>query len=116
MKKSKKRLLKNLSLSEIHCKCEHDDCRHTFLAESTLRSFQELRKEFKSPIDITSAFRCQRHNKDVGGVINSRHKIGLALDLTNKRLDKLEFMARKHFNVVIRYPDFIHCANLRSDV
>ena len=32
------------------------------------------------PYTVSSGYRCAKHNKDVGGVANSRHTIGKAMD------------------------------------
>lgn len=39
------------------------------------------RKHFGQPIDIVSGLRCDRHNADSGGVVNSQHKYGEACDV-----------------------------------
>lgn len=36
---------------------------------------------YGSPIFVTSAYRSKEHNKDVGGVANSRHLYGEAIDI-----------------------------------
>ena len=36
------------------------------------------------PFKVTSAYRCEEHNKEVGGVSNSSHVKGLAMDVMPK--------------------------------
>ena len=47
----------------------------------TLQRLEEIREGYNKPIIITSGYRCEELNKLVGGVDNSLHKIGLAVDL-----------------------------------
>lgn len=111
-----------LTLDEFKCRCKHPDCTRTLVLHSTIKSFERLRDRYSKPIRITSGFRCQKHNLDVGGSFNSYHKIGAAIDIqpwmkpTNlpdyqSALDKLQECAEKYYDVVIRYNEFIHCNN-----
>lgn len=45
---------------------------------------QPLRNKVGKPIIITSGYRCQKVNKLVGGVSNSQHQTGQAVDFTIK--------------------------------
>lgn len=47
----------------------------------TLSKLNEIREGYGKPIYITSGYRCNELNKIVGGVENSKHKKGLAVDL-----------------------------------
>lgn len=47
----------------------------------TLQRLNEIREGFGSPIYINSGYRCEELNKLVGGVKNSKHQEGLAVDL-----------------------------------
>lgn len=103
-----------LRTSEIDCRCKYYSCKRTAMAKSVIASFDSTRRDFGTTVYINSGFRCQRHNTDVGGVGDSKHKLGLALDLAPADLvdlDELETIARRHFDVVIRYETFIHCHN-----
>ena len=105
---------KHLSQSELDCNCSDPFCNFTLFNQSVVDSFELTRVEFDSPIRITSFFRCQSHNFNVGGSENSNHMKGLAVDLKpiNGNLDDLEKIARKYFKFVIRYKTFLHCDNL----
>ncbi len=62
-------------------------CRHCGVRKvnGRLLFFLELlRAELKAPIIITSGFRCETHNKSVGGAKHSQHKSGLAADIKVK--------------------------------
>lgn len=119
IQKGENRLLSTyLNSSEFHCHCKHPDCTFTLVGESTAAKFHLVRTQFAEAVQINSAFRCQRHNADVGGKINSYHVKGMAMDLTPKdfskeKLDRLQYIARMYYEVVVPYPTFIHCHNVR---
>lgn len=47
----------------------------------TLQRLNEIREGYGKPITISSGYRCPELNKLVGGVENSKHLTGLAVDL-----------------------------------
>jgi len=99
--------------NEIACKCNSELCTHTLVAESTMKSMINLRRIHEPCIVVTSWFRCQTHNasESVNGKKDSKHLLGLAVDLWSPDLDLLERQAREEFETVIRYDRFIHCHN-----
>jgi len=107
-------LSQNLELSEIKCKCKRTDCIVTHLDFRIIDAFERLRASCgHKPIIITSAYRCDTHNKHVGGLVLSRHRFGAALDMLPPKGMKLaEFHHRcsKIFDVAILYPEdgFVH--------
>ncbi len=46
-----------------------------------------LREEIKSPVIVSSGYRCPRLNKAVGGALKSKHIEGLAADITFQKPD-----------------------------
>jgi len=80
----------NFSNSEIECKC---GCGYRFIKDKLLIHLQALRDmlSFSSgyPVRlmITSGCRCKKHNKSVGGVENSRHVTGEAVDVYSPDVD-----------------------------
>jgi zinc D-Ala-D-Ala carboxypeptidase len=74
-------LSKNFSRSEFACKgracCNHSAPIHPVLVEA----LQELRDQVNVPLSITSGFRCNKHNKDIGGALKSLHTLGMAVDV-----------------------------------
>ena len=73
---------KNFTMSELKCKCGGKYCNGypTGFSYHLLKNLQDIRNHFGKPIMITSAVRCDQHNKNVGGVSNSKHKQGKAVD------------------------------------
>lgn len=88
-----------LGIKNVPNKTEKDSL--TRLAENIL---QPLRDHFDEPIKIGSGYRCEKLNKDVGGVANSQHMKGEAADLC---IDGDKAKGKKWF-------DFIRC-NLDFD-
>jgi uncharacterized protein YcbK (DUF882 family) len=75
-------LRKNFSRKELECHCGCGLCN---ISDELLDILQSMRDEIKIPIDISSGFRCKEYNFRVGGVENSQHILGTAVDiLTNK--------------------------------
>jgi len=85
--------IKYFKPEEFACKCE----KHKFLPVydmSSLLLFQleQLRELIKTPIIITSGWRCEEHNKEIGGQPNSSHLTKKAVDITipNPDYDRLK--------------------------
>jgi hypothetical protein len=76
-----------------------------------LAVLHELRQKFGKPIRITSGYRTPSHNREVGGVTNSRHLTGQAADLVvaEEHMQPLASVAASfHELLVIREVDHVH--------
>ena len=51
--------------------------------KTLLEMLDDVRDKFDKPIHITSGYRTEQHNEAVGGVKNSSHMKGLAIDLSD---------------------------------
>lgn len=73
-------LHKNFTEDEFRCRC---GCGLGYkdMQESTLLKLFEARDEAGVPFIITSAIRCENHNRNVGGAPNSAHLRGYAIDV-----------------------------------
>lgn len=79
-------------------------------AEENLRALVEevldpAREKLGKPITVNSGFRCTKHNAGVGGVANSQHLRGEAVDLCcedNERLAEI-IETNGKFDQLIRY-------------
>lgn len=70
------------SREEFRCRCGGKDC-SGFPAEPSetlVRLAEDVRAHFGRPAHATSGLRCPKHNARSGGVTNSRHLTGRALD------------------------------------
>lgn len=69
---------KYFSRKEFACKC---GCGFATIDVELIEVLQTLRYKFNQPVTITSACRCDEHNKKVGGSYGSKHKQGIAADI-----------------------------------
>jgi len=99
---------------DIDCQCESPLCIYTIFTDRSQISHNFMCEEYGHGIFMTSAFRCQSHNKNVGGVENSNHCWGGARDYTAPELDRLEAIAKRHWKYVKRYKKFIHCDHRKN--
>jgi len=86
------RISENFNLREFACKC----CGSVKIDSELVGKLQRIRDMIKRPIIVTSAYRCPKHNKEVGGTDNSYHTQGLAVDIKvdGYGLEELENIAR----------------------
>lgn len=77
-------LNKNFNRSEFKCQGTHC-CGHSAPVHPELiKAIQELRELAGCSLIITSGFRCNQHNIDIGGSENSFHTLGMAVDVYSK--------------------------------
>lgn len=69
--------------AEFRCQCggKYCDGFPAEPAEETVRLADEIRRRAGVPLNVNSGLRCKQHNADVGGVWNSLHLTGQAIDL-----------------------------------
>lgn len=76
------KLTKNFSLEEFESKDGSPMPKDVFFnIQKVANQLQTLRDYICYPIHINSAYRSPRHNKAVGGVKNSYHLLGMAVDI-----------------------------------
>ena len=113
--------MKHFKMEEL-VRCYRDErrCRECLLkqrasrlpndAEANLRALVEAvldpaREQLGKPITVNSGFRCAKHNAHVGGVVNSQHLRGEAVDLCcedNERLAEI-IETNGKFDQLLRY-------------
>ena len=71
--------------------------------EEILHMLDAVRKEYGKPIKINSGYRTEARNKKIGGVPNSSHLKGLAVDISCKKycvdlidVDIIRFLVHGH--------------------
>jgi len=83
-----------------------------------LDTIVRIREQLDFPLVINSAYRCTTHNQAVGGVSNSLHRQGKALDVALKdgaqRHEFVELALRYGLTVIV-YPTFIHVDNREGE-
>lgn len=69
--------------AEFKCQCGGKYCNGYPVepAEETVRMADEVRRRAGVPLTVNSGIRCKQHNAEVGGVSNSLHTTGQAVDL-----------------------------------
>lgn len=60
-------------------RCNH--CRELMIHYDLVLALERLRAEIGKPLIITSGYRCQAHNRAIGGVKSSGHTKGYAADI-----------------------------------
>ena len=75
-----------------------------------------VRERLGMPIVVNSGYRCEKHNKDVGGVRNSQHLRGEAADIHCQDNEKLKQLIIENgkFDQLITYPTFLHVSYKRT--
>ena len=66
--------------AEFRCPCASCGGFPAEPAEKLVHLAEQVREHFGSPADVSSGVRCPRHNAEVGGVWNSLHLTGRAMD------------------------------------
>ncbi len=89
------------------------------ISNKLVSQLQKVRNQIDKPIIITSAYRTKRDNKRVGGVENSQHLRGLAVDISAIGHNKFvlrTFLKQAGFKEVILYSkaNFIHAGLLEK--
>jgi len=108
------RLSKHFMRSELTCRCCGRIGRWPARLKRLLSLLEKLRDYAGKPVHITSGYRCPSWNKQVGGVPNSYHSQGMAVDLVVKGMsvDALaRAVERVGFTGIGRYLDarlFVH--------
>jgi len=108
-KDSNIQLTQSFHLKEVQCKCSR--CRSVRISRKAISKLQELRDAIGKPIYVTSGYRCPPHNEEVGGVSNSRHKVGDAFDIVVSGMTPrqvAEEAERIGFDGVGTYSSFTH--------
>ena len=85
--------IKHFSKNEFKCKCGGKYCNGFYndISQTLVKCCVQVREYFDAPFNITSGLRCPTHNANEGGVSNSRHIYGKAVDfyITGKTADEV---------------------------
>lgn len=74
------KIAKNFQYKEFDCRGQ-GCCSTTIIDEKLVEYIQQIRDHFGKPVIITSPYRCEVHNKRVGGATKSYHMRGQAADI-----------------------------------
>lgn len=103
--------MKHFKISEFACKC----CGKTEMKESTLEMIDLARDTANIPFYISSGYRCEFHNRSVGGVNDSAHTKGYAVDIKYSGEDSrkiiIDSVKKAGFKRIGIANNFIHVDN-----
>ena len=74
------KIAKNFQYKEFDCHGQ-GCCSTTIIDEKLVEYVQQIRDHFGKPVTITSSYRCEVHNRRVGGATKSYHMRGQAADV-----------------------------------
>lgn len=103
--------IKYFKKSEFTCKC---GCGLNNISLNIVKIADDVREHFNNRAIVTSGTRCAKHNKEVGGVLNSRHLIGHAIDMYVENVswyDLLGYLKTLEKRGIIRYCYHIQNSN-----
>ncbi len=89
---------------EYKCRCTNPFCNSTIYDEALFDAFEQLRSYWNMPIEIKSGYRCPAHNDKVSDAKQSKHQLGMALDLKvpfGVRFDEFVIRCREIFPYVL---------------
>jgi uncharacterized protein YcbK (DUF882 family) len=105
----KRMVSKFFSYDETKCPC----CGDNIISDDLLTKLDKAREMANVPFKITSGYRCEKHNKEVGGKENSSHLQGLACDIScdndTDRYKILFSLCSAGFTRIGIAKNFIHC-------
>ena len=93
---------------EFACKC----CGNVSMDGDLIDKLNDARRDYGQPIIITSGYRCEKHNKKIGGSPTSSHLTGRAVDIqcliSNDRFHLLQSLFYAGFSRIGVAKTFIH--------
>jgi len=101
------KIAKHFYLYEFQCSC----CNQVILHSDILKRLVSLRDSINRPVYINSGYRCKEENIKVGGVKNSYHRLGMAVDIRSKGIsisDLAIYAEGIGFNGIGLYKTFLH--------
>ncbi len=109
--------IEHFTRAEFECKCgQYCDGFPAEPEEQLIRLAEQVRTHFGKPVTVSSGVRCTRHNANVGGVANSRHLSGKAMDFTVRGISSEAVLAYVKSLPGVRYASAINGNYVHVDV
>lgn len=110
--------VKYFTRDEFKCKCGGKYCDGFPVEPSELlvKFADRVREHFNSPAIVSSGVRCKTHNANVGGVSNSRHLKGIAMDFCIKGVSSAKVLEYVKQQKEVRYAYAIDNSYVHADV
>ena len=105
--------IKYFKKSEFRCKC---GCGSDDMNETLISVADRVREHFGKAITVSSGRRCANHNARVGGVSNSRHLSGKAMDFCVSGKSASQVLEYVQKQPEIRYAYAIDSSYVHMDV
>lgn len=99
--------------AEFVCRC---GCGADKMEEKLIKAADKVRGHFNAPVNVTSGRRCSKHNANVGGVSNSRHLSGKAMDFSVSGFSSSSVLDYVQKLPEIRYAYAIDSKHIHMDV
>jgi len=108
----------HFSREEFRCQCggKYCDGFPAEPAEALLMAAERVRVHFNAPVIVSSGVRCTTHNAAVGGVSNSRHLSGHAMDYCVQGHTAAEVLAYAQKQPEIAYAYAINDSYVHMDI
>jgi uncharacterized protein YcbK (DUF882 family) len=112
---AREKLSTHFNSEEFDCHCKNRDCDSTLVDTNLIANLEVLRNILGGiKLAISSGYRCEKHNKAIGGELDSQHTYGKAADLVSATVkpkviaDATELVPGFVVGGVGRYPSFTH--------
>lgn len=100
---------KYFKIEDFACPC----CGQNKISSDLVFKLDKAREISNIPFKISSGYRCEKHNKEVGGEPNSAHTKGLAVDIicktSGERYAMIKALVGLGFTRIGVGNSFIHC-------
>lgn len=109
--------IRHFTRAEFACKCGvHCDGYPAEIRRELAELADDIRAHFEKPAIVISGLRCEQHNADVGGVANSQHIYGEAVDLKIPGVSAGELVDYIRLLPGVRYVYAINDTNVHFDI
>jgi uncharacterized protein YcbK (DUF882 family) len=108
------KLSDHFNSNEFACHC---GCGDSAVSDKLVNVLEIIRTAVGRPLSVVSGKRCEKHNRAVGGVKNSQHKLGMAADIkvsgltprqVHDAIEKLHHEGVAHIGGLGLYKTFVH--------
>ena len=110
--------IEHFNRKEFKCKCGNVYCNGypAEMSEKLIKVADRVRDHFGAAATVSSGLRCTQHNANVGGVSNSRHLTGKAMDFCIKGKSASQVLAYVQKQSEIRYAYAIDSQFVHMDI
>lgn len=109
--------IRYFSKEEFACKCgKFCDGYPAHIRREVVELADGAREHFGKPAIVVSGLRCEQHNTNVGGVENSQHIYGEAVDLRIQGVSSEDLLAYIRTQPGVRYAYAINNTNVHFDI